>query len=300
MRRKRNLIVAGVCLYLMIAPFALPNILSIKFFGGAGNLPRGGDFKELFESTAQRWKDVGLSGSFDLDYSPWFYEGGIQAVFQLTPNFGLCFGAGYISKIWKQSPHIEYNWGGAATFDSQNKYDVQSIPLTLDAVVTIPFRGFSFNIFGGGGYYLTRVNFTEDSQYSEPSRASQPNWKWHFRSDFASGQKAKLGFQFGAGFEVSLSSRVNIFIEGLYRLVEISSFQGPLTILSSQTWTGGNENDDDEQGNAIMWYETSNISGRIYHYMEAWETKPPWADSAREFKVSLDGISLRLGIRIGI
>jgi opacity protein-like surface antigen len=300
MRRRRNFMAAGLGLFFMIAAVAHPSGLSFRFFGGAGFLPTSGDFKELFDSTSQRWKDVGIGGTFDLDYAPWAYEGGLQAVFQLAPSFGLRLGVGYFSKVWNQSPHLTYNGGGPATLDIQNTYDLKSIPLTLDAVVTIPLGIVRFNIFGGGGYYLTRVNFATDSQYSEPTRSGQPNWKWQFRSDFASAWKGDLGFQFGAGLDIALSNRMSLIIEGLYRSVGSSGFQGPLTVVNRQTWTGGSSSGDLEKDNATLWYETSNISGRIYHYMEAWDTKPTASDSAREFKISLEGFSLRLGIQIGI
>jgi hypothetical protein len=155
MRRRRNFMAAGLGLFFMIAAVAHPSGLSFRFFGGAGFLPTSGDFKELFDSTSQRWKDVGIGGTFDLDYAPWAYEGGLQAVFQLAPSFGLRLGVGYFSKVWNQSPHLTYNGGGPATLDIQNTYDLKSIPLTLDAVVTIPLGIVRFNIFGGGGYYLT-------------------------------------------------------------------------------------------------------------------------------------------------
>lgn len=297
MRTRRIIFPAILFLMLATGAQAKPQ-LSLKFFGGGGYWPTGGDFKELFQSTADRWKEVGYRGVFDLDWKPWAFEGGIQVGLKLTSRFGLSVGAGYLSKIVNQDSSGDF--GPTETIRQINAFRVNAVPITLDAVYILLPGPFQLQLSAGAGYYSTRISVEEHGLYSEPKRTGQPNWKWDVRQTYESDRKGVFGLQAGIGAEVRLSDRIGLCLDALYRIASFDDVVGVFEWADVAAWTGGSDSEYIRIERAKMWYSQSTIWGQVWHYLDFTENKPTGSDEARPFKIDLGGPILRIGIRIRI
>lgn len=298
MLKKRLAVFAVFSALLATAALASGPSLSFKFYGGAGYWPTGGDFKELFESTAARWDYVGYTGTFDMDWKPMSVESGVQAILALTPRFGLAVGAGIIMKNLDQDADVQYLPAG--TMDLVSSYKIRAVPLTLDAVYAVLDGPFRLVLSGGLGYYLTSMSFEAHGVYAEPTRPTQPNWAWDVRETYESETKGVLGFQFGLGAEFRLAGRIFLCLDAFYRLVSFDDLQGVYDWVGAATWDGGSSGSTYDQGQAKVWYSESTVWGQIWHYLDFSDDKPTTSDDARLFKFDLGGPVVRIGIRIGI
>jgi opacity protein-like surface antigen len=296
---KRKFLAFFVIAFLMIAAEALQagSFFKIKLFGGLDYVPTGGDFKSLFESTSARWKYVGYTGTFDLDYKPLAWEGGIEAMFAIAPHFELGFGAGYLDKTWNQRPQINYT---AGTVNGDIKTSITGFPLTLEILYGIPLGPARFNIFGGGDGFLGTVKDSETQDYAETARAGQPNWKWKMTSTFTSERKAAFGFHAGAGLEIAVSGGLSLCLDALYRSLSWTDVKGKYDYSSIQTWTGGSDTSDYHSPAATVWYSTSTIWNQVWHYLDFSETVPTTSDSSRPFKFDVSGWVFRIGLKMGV
>jgi hypothetical protein len=270
---------------------------SLKLYGGIGLWATGGDFKDLFGSTADRWTKVGYTGTFDLAWKPVSFEGGLQAVAMITPRFGLAAGIGCLTKTINQDSNAAYPGG---SFEQINSYQIQSIPVSLDLLYVIPAGPIRILLSAGATYYSSQIKTDEHSLDSEPSRAGKPNWKWDYEDIFQSDRKGTLGFQFGFGAEIALIGPASLCLDVFYRSVSFDDIQGTERWIDRETWTGGSNSSDNTSQGSKMWYETSHISGNTWHYLQFGKTMPTTGDEERLFKISMDGPVLRLGIKIGL
>jgi len=272
--------------------------LSFKFYGGAGYWPTGGDFKELFESTAARWEYVGYTGTFDLAWKPLAFEGGVQAVLGLTPRLGLALGAGYLMKTVNRDSLITPAPGNES--EHVSAYKINAIPVTLDLVYAALTGPVKLNLSAGVGFYSVQFTYDLHSLYSEPGRIAQPNWVWDVRETFDSDRKGVLGFQVGLGTEFPLTDRIFLCLDAIYRVASFDDIVGFYEWNDVATWTGGSDSETFQLDQAKVWYSESLIWGNLWHYMDISESKPTGSDDARLFKFDLGGPVVRIGIRIGI
>ncbi|MCX6561950.1 MAG: outer membrane beta-barrel protein, partial [Candidatus Aminicenantes bacterium] len=272
---------------------------SLKLYGGAGYWLTGGDFKPLFASTADRWREVGYTGTFDLDWKPIAIEGGVQAVLMFNPRLGMAFGIGYLSKSINQDSML--NDGSGATVEQISSYKVQSLPVSLDLlyyfVASEPVR---INLSVGATYFSSLVKVEEHSLYKDPNYLGKLNWKWDLLRTFESDRKSVLGFQAGLGAEIKLFGPASLCFDLLYRLASFDDIQGTLRESDNVTWTGGHESGSATVDQTQMWYSTADVWGNTWHYLDIQKGEPTTVDEARPFKISMGGPVLRVGIKIGV
>jgi hypothetical protein len=300
MLRKQCRVLSLVMVFVLAAAGVLqaePGI-KIKLFGEGAYWNTGGDFKPLFESTADRWSKVGIHGTYDLDYKPWAYKGGAQLLIEVAPNIDLALSGGYLHKAWNQKPQLSYA-DGPGTLNINQTYKVDGVPFALDLQIGIPLGPAKINIFGGGDFFLGRVALDSSSLYSEPNRKLQPNWKWEISESFSASKNA-LGFHGGLGLDIRLFGNINLCFDAIYRFLSMTDIQGTFDYAESQTWTGGHNSGSSHSTKSTMWYSTSNVWGNIWHYLDFNDTKPLWNDSAKPFKIDLGGLAFRIGLKFGI
>ncbi len=272
--------------------------LSFKFYGGVGYWPTGGDFKELFESTAARWEYGGYEGTFDLAWKPLAFEGGVQAVLGLTPRLSLALGTGYLMKTVNRDSLLIPAPGNES--EHVIAYKINAIPVTLDFVYAALTGPVKLNLSAGVGFYSVQFTYDLHSLYSEPGRIAQPNWAWDVHETFDSDRKGVLGFQFGLGTEFPLSGRIFLCLDVLYRIASFDDVSGVRNWSDLATWTGGSDSYTFEVNPAKVWYSESLVWGTVWHYLDFSEDKPATTDDARLFKFDMGGPILRIGIKVGL
>lgn len=294
----RHFFLAMVFVFLAIGAIPAEAGIKLKLFGGASFWSTGGDFKPLFDSTAARYTYVGYTGTFDLTYTPWAFEGGLQGLFEIAPNLDLGLSAGYLFKAWNQKPQLSYSWG-PGTWEADLSYKVSGIPLSLDLQYGIPLGAARFNLYAGGDVFLGRVSYNDNEVSSEPNRTGKPNWKWAITETFAA-DKSAVGFHGGVGLELRLSGTVSLCVDAFYRVLNMTDIKGTHDFSETVTWTGSTNSDSTHSDSSFMWFSTSNVWGNTWHYLDFGDTRPTTSDSSRTFKIDLGGPVFRIGLKFGL
>lgn len=146
----------------------------------------------------------------------------LELVYQFNPNFGLSIGTGYISKgINGSLGRFSFPIGSSLNGDfSYNPFfNTNLYPVYLSAIWSYPvmLEGEIF-VLGGVGYYFGRISCASyDSEHNIQDPENQWNYlPWLYKSDIAS-----LGYHGGIGFAYDVSNRSALFIEAIYRIVNI-------------------------------------------------------------------------------
>lgn len=191
--------------------------------------------------------------------------------FSLSSNIRVGFGIGYLS----DSDHMHMGgniggmsggmMGGQMGGFSGDGHDFRVIPLTLSLYYVLPVNH-KLDIFmvGGGGYYLSS-----------------------FR-DISSQEENAFGLHAGFGFDLEIADRITIAAEGIYRFVNLKGFTSEL----HPGFREGMEGEEHEEG---FWHY--NHSQGEYHFHESHEDQAQMMIDSPPYNISLNGFSLRAGIK---
>ncbi len=193
-----------------------------------------------------------------------------EVQFSLSSSIRVGLGVGYLTDFHM---HMSENMGGMGggmmegvdgDF-SEHNHDFKVIPITLSLYYVLPVNH-KLDIFmvGGAGYYLSS-----------------------FR-DILSQEKNAFGPHAGFGFDLKLADRVMIVVEGIYRFVNLKGFTSEL----HPGFREGLEGEEHEEG---FWHYHHGHGE--YHFHGDHEDQAQMILDSPPFNISLNGFSLRAGIK---
>lgn len=156
------------------------------------------------------------SGDFGMDFS-------LEFSYQLSPNFGLALGLGFINKSMNGHTGVfTDDQVNMATFWYEPEMASEIYPITLSGVFTLPLsEGFNFNLLGGVGYYFGNV------EVRDPNRnviTDNPDYFWYHFTWIMKSNVNTIGYHAGGAFDISVGGGLIITLEALYRSVSFSNF----------------------------------------------------------------------------
>jgi hypothetical protein len=215
MKKFMILIVIGVLLFSSFELHADEKLAVKMSFG----LAYGGKVEGQAVSTtgffgyqAAEPESAGFGMDFNLEFS-----------YQLSPNFGLALGLGFINKSMKGHTGVfTDDQVNMATFWYEPDMASEIYPITLSGVFTLPLSGgFDFNLLGGVGYYFGNV------EVREPNRSvitDNPDYFWYHFTWIMESNVNTIGYHAGGAFDISVGGGLIITLEALYRSVSFSNF----------------------------------------------------------------------------
>jgi len=195
--------------------------------------------------------------------------------FRLSSNIRAGFGIGYLSD--SDNMHMGGAIGGVSVgmmggmmsgqtgSFSGGGHSFRVIPLTLNLYYVLSVNH-KLDIFmvGGGGYYLS------------------------FFRDMSTQEKNAFGPHAGFGFDLEIADRIKIVAEGIYRFVNLKGFTGEL----HPGFREGMEGEEHEEG---FWHY--NHGQEEYHFHNSYEDQAQMMIDSPPYNISLNGFSLRAGIK---
>ncbi len=173
------------------------------------------------------------------------------------------------------------------------------MPIRLSIYYSLPvISRLTILLSTGVGYYSGIMKESLDYEISDFLGTA-----W-YRSEWQTQWKASLGFHGGLGAEYHLSKRLAFVVEAQYRFVKIGNFKATMSA-DSNLWQ--QLRNYDPEGTLYLWsWGEDGPIGISYRELIVWSGIPPdygasFGGSVRgKAKLDLSGISLRLGIRLGL
>lgn len=301
-KMKRKLIILSTMIFFFLALTGIGQAqdfikgFSLKFTGGYGTMAIG-DLNTFIEGADTFLGDVaGLFGGTKegelKKLNKWGYDLEGEIIMNLTENFGIGVGAGYIQKrstdSWA-SARKEIIFGVGMTISLKPEFS--AIPINL-SVYYFSSVAPSVNIFlyGGLGYYFGKV--TASATLVQDFILAPPQlWSEELKIE---AKDQNFGLHGGIGLEFNVAPKIALFIEGKGRYCKLKSWKGDGTITS-----GGNT----ERESGTIWFaeiEVEPATGIYIPFIFPSEEEPSEDDArnVRKFEADLSGISLKVGIRI--
>ncbi len=313
--------------------------ISFSFSGGMSNI-NGGDFNEVIQSINEAFETIGsllpdATLSLDWEEVKWIpsYKG--ELLLNLSPFFSIGLGGGYLTKTNPGILSFSYgdSWlGDDPLSDYQNVFEdndiamdaehkLTVIPLTFSLYLYVPMGNMAdFFITGGAGYYLGKLEATQtyesDYDYQEDYYDSSDTYLFSYYDRFAvEGTKIyeatcnAIGYHGGAGLDIKFSPNMSLVIEGNYRSVTFSDWEGNATddwdyymkwgFSSTYIEDSGTVNEEFE---GQLWYYESvdSLEGITMAQIDLFEEEPDSEDykNIRLAEINLNGFSFRAGIKI--
>ena len=276
MKKRSSILIICLSLILILPGLSQAERIGIKLSGGTSYLVVG-DPNASLKGLADFLKDWASGGgrTIEGDIKPIHFGLDLEgdAIFYLTPRFGISFGSGYIYGE-KGVDENEIAFMGQTFSDGMK---VSAIPVRLGVYYYLPLSSrIRFFLNGGVGYYFAK--------WSETYRNEIPV------GVIARDQKAKangVGFHGGVGFEFNLMSHIAFIFEGEGRYVKIGGFEG--------------EKDPGVEKGTLYYFENQIFAGGDwYPTIDIREQEPVgiFVRNIREAKVDLSGFTFRAGIKI--
>jgi len=293
---KGKLIILSVSLWILfftITSFCqgqdINHKFSIKLAGGYGKMTVG-DLNTVIERQNSLFSDfaalLGLSKEGELKKLNWGIDLDGEFILNLTENFGIGIGAGYIRK---SNDSIASFKGELLELSYSMEPELTTIPVYASIYFFYPVAH-SLNVYinGGMGYYWGKFSHT----YRMDVEIVGETAAW--MESNAQGKDQGFGFHGGAGIEFNIGSSLAFFAEGKGRYCKLKSWGGDETWKDSDGWT-------DKTSGKWWYYEMLDPDlGKWVPIIEVSEDRPSGFDikNERKFEADLSGISLRLGLRI--
>ncbi|NOR52587.1 MAG: hypothetical protein GQ536_00650 [Candidatus Aminicenantes bacterium] len=313
--------------------------ISFSISGGLSNI-NGGDFNEAIQSINETFISLGdllpdATLSLDWEEVKWIpsYKG--ELLLNLSPFLSIGLGGGYLTKTNPGILSFSYgdSWlGDDAASDYQYIFEddyiaidaehkLTFIPLTFSIYLYVPMGNMAdFFITGGAGYYLGKLeatqNYASDYDYQEDYYDSSDTYLFSYYDRFAiEGTKIyeatcnTIGYHAGAGLDIKFSPNMSLVIEGNYRSVTFSEWEGTATddwdyyirdgFTGSYYEAAGTEN---EEFAGKLWYYESidSLGGITMGQIDLFEVAPDPDDysNIRLAEINLNGFSIKAGIKI--
>lgn len=205
----------------------------------------------------------------------------IELQFSLSSNLRVGLGVGYLSD--SDGMHMDGNFGsmqggmmggmmGGMNGDfmggfSEHNHNLRVIPLTLSLYYVLPVSPkLDMFMVGGGGYYIGSYK------------------------DQTSQNESAFGPHIGLGIDFKIADRITVVAEGLYRFANLKGFTSEL----HEGFREGMEGEEHEEGSWHFHHHDEE-----WHFHEEHENQQEILMDVPPFNISLNGISLRIGIKFG-
>ncbi len=280
-----------VCLAVLLLSLSVFGFSSGVFFrltGGASYL-MGGDYNNVIQGQNDYFKSLsGFTSSGELRklvVAPFFLG---ELEYDPVDYVGISLGAGYIhgatgsGQISASRPGNEIN----------EMWLIQLTALfvgpTLHLKIPIGERA-RVHFAGGVAAYFPSLAFDRNVVETTPSI--------NLYTAFDMDKKTVIGYHAAAGLEVDFTDSVSGFIDLVGRQVSFAGVSGGYTI--EGTIAGETVITD---GTGTLWYYESQSGGVNYPDLVLAQTRPtdPAYQNVREAKLSLSGVGLQIGLRIGL
>jgi hypothetical protein len=263
---------------------------SLKFTGGYSTIAVG-DFNTVIETQDSYFETYAALFGATKEGELKKFHGGVEfegeIIMNLTENFGIGIGAGYIQISNENETNLRHELAGEFTYFIKPKFT--AVPVNLSLYYFYPVAS-STNLYFNGGisYYFGKV--TSTSRMDNEPTGGPPEW---YRSE-GEFKDQGLGFHGGIGLDYLIGSNIGLFLEGKVRYCKLKSWEGDDTLTYSSGVT-------DKNSGTLWFLEVSDPDiGAEFSQISLAEQKPsdPEIRNAREFEADLSGFSLRAGIRI--
>ena len=200
----------------------------------------------------------------------------------LTSRWATALGVGQIT-MKNKSTHI-YRSPTNDDYKNLLTNSVKITPITIGIYYSIPlFSKIKLFLSTGVGYYFAKLSMFND--YQRPD----DNWaKWQKNMS-----SSDFGFLGGMGLEWNIKNNLALIVEARGQYAKITPFEGTRKQESSNGYIM------EDQGIFYTWNQWRKRASALS--ILPWKPDPAWnIRDIREFMLNLRGISLRIGIRIGI
>ncbi len=315
--------------------------VSINLGGGLG-LIEGGDLNGMIKDYNQLFKDYGQllpDEDLEIDWSQfrWSPNFSGEFFFNFSRYMSVSLAAGYLTKT--NPGNLAYtildSWTGddplsayqliseQDSYAAEPEHKLTVIPLTLSFYLYLPMDSFAdFYIKAGAGYYSGKLEYRESYQseysYQEEYYDSGDNYLFSWIEEYSYGgtltyeAKSKtIGFHAGAGFDLKFSSFLSLVIEGGYRWVEFTDWEGE----ASDSWsyyarwgwtdiglTEDSGSQSDSWDGKIWHHENYDPDlNKSYANINLYKEEPQpdeYTRNIRPAEIKMSGLALRAGIKI--
>jgi opacity protein-like surface antigen len=196
----------------------------------------------------------------------------IELQFRLSSNLRVGLGVGYLGGFDGMQGGMMGGMMGGMNGDfmggfSEHNHNLSVIPLTLSLYYVLPVSPkLDMFMFGGGGYYIGSYK------------------------DQTSQNESAFGPHIGVGIDFKIADRITVVAEGLYRFANLKGF-------TCELHEGFREGMDGEEHEEGFWH--FNHHEEEWHFHEEHENEQQMLMDSPPFDISLNGISLRIGIKFG-
>jgi hypothetical protein len=227
-------------------------------------------------------EDAGATFSSERNSFDWGWETNGELVFNLSSQFALSGGVGYISG--KFSNMRMSTLDSVTTSSSEIDLKAKAIPLTAGIYYFLPLSSNSQLSLGTGiGYYFSSFSSSSFRENNTP-----------YRQDTEStGSGGGIGFHGGIGFEYALSETVAIVIEGYGRYAKISGFEG--------TRNQSDTNNVNTSAEGTYYTHERLVWSGDWLTRVSLSTEPPsGADirNVRDYEIDFSGFAIKVGLKI--
>ncbi len=278
---------------LTLTAFAFSTGFSLKLTGGAAFITAGdynAGVEGLNDFYAQRYQNIdGAFSAINLGM-----DFGLELTYYFTERMGVGLGVGWISMV-RGPESVNYDWMLFSTTMKDTvtlKTAVSTIPITLNFHYGIPWGGLKLDLFGGVGYYPSRMKV--ESGYETTFLG--------LTSDLAftsNGLKGQFGFQAGLGLEVPIGRRFAVVLDIAGRYVSLRDIKGDYTLNGSLLGVSISKS-----GTDYYYYIYDHYYGGATYELLTWASdasKPSGGidSGARHAHFDLTGVTARVGIKFG-
>lgn len=264
----------------------------------------------------------------------WLHNTRGEIVINVSPKIGIGLGIEYIAATRKgaltQSRNTEDTHNTDLGYyyvekidNSSNfepEYKLRAIPISLSLHLYVPLNGMAAVFFTGGvGYYLGnlevmnpyQIDYDSSEDYYYDDGTSWRTWtnNWDQSGTYTEKVSSKtVGIHGGIGLDLKITPNISFVAEGNYRYVNFKNWDGS----SSDTYDWNKESGWSDEGlNSESRSESESASGKLWYFkvyygysskyyacINVFEEEPTPGTNTRIAKISLNGFTVRAGIKI--
>lgn len=330
----RKTVLCFFCVLLIFGK-AQASPLSLKVTGGmcwiaGGDLSRNLSGWKSYYSDRNQWP---YSFAFDVNELRLSWEGGVEIVYSFSPRFQVGLGLAYLmgTTEGEMSSSLEYEEDyfnstldfGTISLEERRfqrpRYSLRTIPVNLTLYYAFPLSR-KVQVFAGLGIglYSGKMVYREDYQYdfdykdekilfgSPLSFVDQYGTSGEYSEETRS---QTFGLQGKAGLEFRVYKQFHFVLEIIARRIHFTNWEGTKRDAYNwdHTWGFWGANTDrgssEEKSKGKLWMVQflSEITGKSYPRLVFSEEEPIFSSysEAKPARINLDGIAVRVGVRIG-
>ncbi len=282
-----------LCVFLLTMSGNAQDILknfSLKLSGGVGNTETA-DLNDFIVGINSQFSDIGsllrLTQTGEIKDVNWGLDLEGEFIFNLSENFGVGFGVGYMKRTESSMGELSL-LAPLARISVTWEPEFRVIPVCLNGYYFYPVAN-KMNIFlkAGVGYYSAKIKFLTRQ---EQEGIFESGWS---QSD-GEGKDSNIGFQGGLGFEYEVSDNVLLVAEGSGRYVNFNDWD------VEDDYTDSTGQSLLETG--TFWYteELNELTEKYYPSLQLLEERPQETGfrNVRKAEFGFSGFSFKIGIRI--